>query len=168
MVPPPNPLKGQKCFVECDELILYKQFCAKHYKRQWRHGNPNVTLLNMSGGKCKVEGCDRPRKHSDGYCAMHWHRLYRHGREHRIVAESGEGTINAGGYRLLTINGQRVYEHVLLAEKALGKPLPAKAVVHHMNGKPADNHTYFNLVICPNQDYHLLLHRRAKALGYSQ
>lgn len=65
---------------------------------------------------------------------------------------------------MITIEGRRVYEHIYLAEKALGKPLPKGAIVHHMNENPADNFTPFNLVICPDQAYHLLLHRRAKAL----
>jgi hypothetical protein len=31
-----------------------------------------------------------------------------------------------------------------------------------MNGNPLDNDTPFNLVICPDQSYHMLLHKRAK------
>jgi hypothetical protein len=57
-------------------------------------------------------------------------------------------------------------EHVLFAERALGRELPDGAVVHHVNGDPAANKTPWNLVLCPDQDYHLLLHRRAQALGY--
>ena len=48
-----------------------------------------------------------------------------------------------------------VYDHILKAEKALGKPLPLKAVVHH--------HTPEQLVICQDQAYHLFLHQRKRA-----
>ena len=58
----------------------------------------------------------------------------------------------------MTVNGERKYEHRLRAEKALGKPLPAKAIVHHHRG------TMPTLVICPDQAYHLLIHARMR--GY--
>lgn len=55
-----------------------------------------------------------------------------------------------------------VLEHILVAEKVLGKPLPPKAVVHHHNKDRTDNR-HQNLVICENQGYHLLLHLRERA-----
>jgi hypothetical protein len=64
-------------------------------------------------------------------------------------------------YRQLMRAGKVVREHVIIAETALGKPLPAGAVVHHVDGNPHNN-TRSNLVICQNQAYHLMLHRRAR------
>lgn len=55
-----------------------------------------------------------------------------------------------------------VYEHVLIAEAALGKRLPDGAQVHHVNGDRADNRPR-NLVVCENQDLHGLLHQRGEA-----
>lgn len=57
----------------------------------------------------------------------------------------------------------RVLIHRLVAEKALGKSLPAKAVVHHVLTEEKGTVTT-NLVICEDQGYHLLLHRRERAL----
>lgn len=51
----------------------------------------------------------------------------------------------------------------LVAAAALGRPLPARAVVHHINGDDRDDRPD-NLVICPNQAYHVLLHQRQWAL----
>ena len=49
-----------------------------------------------------------------------------------------------------------VLEHILKAEKALGKPIPKKHPIHHFDKT--------QLVICENAKYHHLLHIRTKAL----
>jgi hypothetical protein len=56
-----------------------------------------------------------------------------------------------------------VYEHVLAAERALGRYLPVRAQVHHVDGN-TQNNAPSNLVVCDNQQYHSLLHMRARAL----
>ena len=55
-----------------------------------------------------------------------------------------------------------ILEHILIAEKVIGKPLPPKAEIHHVNENPSDN-TNSNLVICQDRAYHKLLHRRTRA-----
>ena len=59
-----------------------------------------------------------------------------------------------------------VYEHILVAEKVLGKPFPVGAVVHHIDGN-ASNNEHSNLVICENNAYHLILHRKKRSLEAS-
>jgi hypothetical protein len=52
-----------------------------------------------------------------------------------------------------------VREYRLRAEEALGHPLPPKAVVHHATGSLAPGAP---LVICQDESYHRLLHRRMR------
>jgi hypothetical protein len=70
------------------------------------------------------------------------------------VLQPNHPNANAKGY---------VYEHVLVASEALGKAIPPKAVIHHVNGDSHDNRPA-NLVVCENQEYHGLLHVRTRAL----
>lgn len=55
-----------------------------------------------------------------------------------------------------------IFKSILVAEKVLGKPLPKKAKVHHVDENKKNDDPY-NLVICENQAYHLLLHQRKRA-----
>lgn len=80
--------------------------------------------------------------------------------------------IDTRGYVQLRQKDRRkgiIYEHTVIAEKALGKPLPKGAVVHHFNEIKTDNRPC-NLVICPGPGYHSLIHQRMeakKACGYA-
>jgi hypothetical protein len=56
-----------------------------------------------------------------------------------------------------------VREHVVIAERALGRSLPEKAEVHHANEIKRDNRPG-NLVVCEDRAYHMLLHKRMRAL----
>jgi hypothetical protein len=74
--------------------------------------------------------------------------------KNRLVDSEGYSYVLLPGHHLADKDGY-VVEHVLLAEMALGKPLPDKAVVHHAKE---------TLVICQDQVYHMLLHSRQRAI----
>lgn len=68
------------------------------------------------------------------------------------------------GYPSNNHNGkEQRYIHIVVAEKALGKKLPLKAEVHHVNGSKED-YSNKNLVICEDRGYHHLLHTKQRAL----
>lgn len=78
--------------------------------------------------------------------------------------------VDSRGYKRITVVSSRMdkdgysKEHIYIAEKALGKSLPKEAVVHHIDGNKLNNKNS-NLVICENQIYHNLLHRRQRTLN---
>jgi len=103
-------------------------------------------------GSCAINGCaGTPTR--KGMCQKHYRRQHVHGDPLKTNRRS-----NADG------NGYRQKVHVMIAEKAIGRPLPRGALVHHVNEDKSDN-TPSNLVICPSTEYHALLHIRMRALA---
>ena len=77
----------------------------------------------------------------------------------------GHFFISKDGYKMVwnPYNSQRfIAEHILIAEKALGRRLKRGEVVHHWNGVKTDNRNS-NLLIC-TQSYHRGLHERMARL----
>lgn len=74
--------------------------------------------------------------------------------------KKGTGGYSYGGVIVVCGSGKQ-YEHILIAEKALGRPLPPGAEVHHWD-KDRWNNTPTNLVICPDHAYHMLIHKRMR------
>lgn len=87
------------------------------------------------------------------------HRL----RNGRLWVRDGRSVNKISGYAIVSRNGEARTEHVEVAERALGKPLPSGAEVHHVD-EVRSNNVPSNLVICPDHAYHMLLHVRTTAL----
>jgi hypothetical protein len=61
------------------------------------------------------------------------------------------------------IHSKKDREHTIIAESVLGKKLPYKSEIHHIDENKRNNQKS-NLVICQDRGYHLLLHVRKAAL----
>ena len=117
---------------------------------------------------CSVALCGR-KSRASGMCNMHYKRVRRTGSagfSNRLKAENGVGHINSVGYHQVYSGGKLTYEHIVLAEKALGKKLPLGACVHHFDENKSNNEAS-NLVICQDEKYHRLIHKRMRALRES-
>lgn len=109
--------------------------------------------------QCAVAGCLAATV-ARGLCDKHYRRRLHHGHPLSISRQPPDsGTIRLG-YRCFGADHKA--EHISVAEKALGRPLPNGALVHHINENRADNRNS-NLVICPSNSYHQLIHRRMRA-----
>ena len=80
----------------------------------------------------------------------------------KVFSATGAVRISSPKHHRAHVHTGYVFEHILIAEKALGKQLPPKAVVHHIAGNPGNN-ANDNLVVCQDDSYHFLLHARARA-----
>lgn len=84
--------------------------------------------------------------------------------KHHPAWKTGK-SLDPSGYVMVRLGGsRRKTEHILVAERAMGKSLPKGAQVHHVNGVRSDNRNA-NLVVCQDQAYHALLHVRTAALA---
>lgn len=107
---------------------------------------------------CTIDGCGKAHE-GRGYCKEHYQQWYRYGDPlARFRAVRGTGWTDKAGYKRLG----DAQQHVLIAERAIGKKLPSGAVVHHVDNNPANNEPT-NLVVCPSQAYHMLIHQRQAA-----
>lgn len=114
---------------------------------------------------CTIEGCTM-KVLARGWCSKHYDRWYTKGDPNVLTRrENGTGgpdAANGTGYIRFNVDGRIVRNHVLVAERALGKELPAGVQVHHVDGNK-QNDANTNLVICQDDAYHKLLHQRTRA-----
>lgn len=83
----------------------------------------------------------------------------------KTIGEKGRVAIYSPGHprAFKRKTTEHVYKSILIAEKALGRPLSKKHPVHHVDEDPS-NDSNDNLVICEDHKYHMLLHQRTRAM----
>lgn len=123
-----------------------------------------VKLTSVTPRGCRVPDCGR-RSRWRGLCCTHYERWLATGAEGgpiKLQAPNGAGYRTARGYVVLDVDGRKNYEHIVIAERALGHALPPGAEVHHID-EDKTNNAPTNLVVCPSAAYHKLLHQRQRA-----
>jgi hypothetical protein len=72
------------CKIEgCNNKVQAREYCSKHYRRWYIHGDPNIVvnerpLWKYNGLKCLVEGCLNDAKLRK-YCIKHYEKWKRYG-----------------------------------------------------------------------------------------
>jgi len=136
--------QGECSLWHCDRRIDAGDLCTTHYNRKRRglpDGDVEIPRRMKRGSSCVHEdGCSEP-VYARGYCQVHYQRMLRLGAPGPaglLKAANGEGNITRG-YRVITVDGQRHYEHRYVMECQLGRPLWPDESVHHKNGQRSDN-----------------------------
>lgn len=122
------------CTIEtCQKPAKCRGWCRSHYERWQRHGDPEFTYPTT----CTVDGCDRPHC-AKGWCSLHYYRVQRNGEPGpagKLINDFGEGCVTPNGYRMIA----KRFEHRMVMEEYLGRPLMDGESVHHKNGDKLDN-----------------------------
>lgn len=119
--------------IGCENQGYARGYCQKHYDMHRKLGT-------FGSKRCSVKGCQKAA-HSKGMCGMHYHRLIMDGDPGEPSARKradGDGTITKG-YKKITVDGKYCFEHRVVMELHLGRPLKDHETVHHKNGNRSDN-----------------------------
>lgn len=87
---------------------------------------------------CKIRKCSRPAA-KRGWCHMHYRRWRLYGNVGPVGTSYGDGSYTPMGYRLISVNGKQRFEHRVIMEQLLGRPLTNGEEVHHKDGCPWNN-----------------------------
>jgi hypothetical protein len=132
---------GRRCsFDGCGRPSYGWGLCQAHYQ-QARAGKElrPVGYYKRGRGRGGPTSCVFPRcgrlVHAHGYCQGHDAQM-RRGKELRPLRVITGSHVDVNGYRI--VPGRR-FEHRVVMEEMIGRPLLPDESVHHKNGERADN-----------------------------
>jgi len=135
---PPAHKRGHMIYLECEGCHVPFRTSFRQLNQTISRGSRHVFCSRQCSAKGKI-----------GEKSYHYRQL-------------GYTHVNSEGYLKVKVSdengGTWKTEHVLKAEKVLGRGLKPGEVVHHLNGKKSDNRNC-NLLIC-DKGYHRFLHER--------
>lgn len=138
--------KDYPCQAEgCTRPKRNKLYCNTHQVRWKKWGDPLGNAPhgnNLKHTHCTIEGCDK--KHvANGMCQMHYRRWSLYDDPEMLVnvgvKYDGNGYVQVRAIAGDGSKGKYVYQHRLVMEEHLGRPLQKHESVHHKNGVRDDN-----------------------------
>lgn len=127
----------KRCSVEgCGRQSRARGWCKMHYSRVYQRGS--LELTRKGRVPCCVDDCSRLAK-ARGRCPTHYKRFVAGKEGTTRPYPSGRKSRPLQAYNYVQIDGQKRYEHRVVMERMLGRPLLPHETVHHKNGIRRDN-----------------------------
>jgi len=130
---------------------ICKAIRARERATDWYRSNPERVKAQRSRSpewrrenekykpRCAFEGCPNPYAYADGYCRTHHSQVLRKGEVEPVKHRVKRNNITPRGYRKVRDGGKQRFEHRVVLERLLGRPLQPWENVHHINGVRHDN-----------------------------